>query len=289
MAETELASVLADHGSELDEDSSSEMDVSASSRSPTPEVLSQLPPHVGAKRKLSGSDDTTTINNPMQAYEDSAKKRKLSTPPAPDLSGPWTDGLPVELWQQVFLYLPPAMLCRCLRVCRNFHNYLTQTKASAMMKKGKSRVRVLDSETIWTHARKVFFPNLPRPLTRCTELEMLQLVGGRTCQFCTREPIPSPATTTFNCGPGPDGLRVTWPFGIRACGRCIENNTLKASIAALRRRVATNALSGRPDPRLGGGYSPIRPTIHISYTRPTLRTRDPTADAWRHTFTPSCC
>lgn len=210
-----------------DDESSSEMDVSASSRSPTPESV-QPAKVAGAKRKLSDNAGLPHATGPLQAVEDLAKKRKLSEPGAPGLTGPWTAGLPVEAWQQVFHSLPPALLSRCLRVCRNFHGYLTKT-AAVSVPKGHTRLHVVDSEAIWTHARKIFFPNLPRPLSRLTELEMLQLVSGKTCQFCFRMPVPSPANTPFNCGPGPDGLRVIWPFGIRACGRCIENNTLRAS------------------------------------------------------------
>lgn len=217
-----------------DEDSSSEMDVSMSSRASSPERAAgqEYMPNTGLKRKLSGTaDDSASFQDGTQ---DPNKRPRLSPTPEPvpygsavRLAGPYK--LPVELWQQVFLYLPPAMLCRCLSVCRMFNSCLTSAKAETVVKKDQPRIRVLDSETIWTHARKAFFPNLPRPLSRCTELEMLQLIGGRTCQFCHREPVPLNITTIFNCGPGPDGVRVIWPLGIRACGRCIENNTVKVS------------------------------------------------------------
>ena len=213
-----------------DDDDSSEMDMDmspASSRAATPDSPLQQMTLAGTKRKL--SDPVHGANGSRSATVDASKKARLSALPAQDIttSPPGPAGLPAEIWQQVFLYLPPAMLCRSLRVCRDFHFYLTSTKAAPVARKGQTKVRLLDSETIWTQARKTYFPGLPRPLRRCTELEMLQLIGGQTCQFCNRVPIPSHATTPFNCGPGPDGLRVIWPFGIRACGRCLENNTLK--------------------------------------------------------------
>ena len=232
MDETRLTALSdEEHGATDDEDTSSEMDVSAPSRSPTPEASASTAPSIGIKRKPSdafdGPEEAVTI--PTSGL--SAKKVKTSVTPAQANSGDTqrTATLPVEIWQQIFLYLPPAMLCRCLRVGKSFNSYLTTTKALLAPKKGPTKVRLLDSEAIWAHARKTFFPNLPRPLSRCSELQMLQLVGGRKCQFCMRTPEPSPATTPFNCGPGHDGLRVIWPFGIRACGRCIENNTLKVS------------------------------------------------------------
>ena len=224
-----------------DADSSSEMDVSTSSRSPSPDPQPMLEPmpvpladaayQTGAKRKLTAADDVA--NGTPQVSDEPLKKRKLSATSSRVFHGGVSKppDLPVELWQHIFLYLPPAMLCRCLRVCRTFNNYLTQTKAVPVARKtsskGQPRVRVLDSEAIWSNARKNFFSNMPRPLARCNELQMLQLIGGKTCQFCYSPPEPSPATSPFNSGPGPDGLRVFWPFGVRACGRCIESNTLK--------------------------------------------------------------
>ncbi|KXL46642.1 hypothetical protein M433DRAFT_65402, partial [Acidomyces richmondensis BFW] len=212
------------------------MDVAASSRSASP--LPQLgahderqqtdsPSHVGCKRKL---DDT--VNSPEytshQALHDSHKRLRVSMSPTATAGGAFR--LPPELWQQVFLRLSPAMLCRCLRVSKAFHAYLTQMKAAPVAKKDIKKVRqvrLLDSETIWAEARKLYFQNMPRPLMRFSELEMLQLIGGSTCQFCHRLPAPVPATTPFNAGPGPDGVRVVWPFGIRTCGRCWEQLSIK--------------------------------------------------------------
>lgn len=232
MEQVEVDAQTQDHDDADDEDSSSEMDVSASSRASSPEATQNQPmQQTGAKRKLSNASDGST---PL-AGDEVAKKRRLSTPPVQDSQwgGPKDARFPVEIWQQVFLYLPPAMLCRCLRVSREFNDALTKTKASPAAKKGQLRTRALDSEAIWTHARKVFLPNLPRPLVRYTELAMLQLIGGRKCQFCTAEPVPPPATTPFNCGPGPDGVRVIWPFGIRTCGNCIPDRSLKVSFGKL--------------------------------------------------------
>ncbi|KAK5127081.1 hypothetical protein LTR85_008441 [Meristemomyces frigidus] len=210
-------------------DSSSEMDVSASSRSASPEPDQESVHHTaGSKRKLSDAEDN--LDALEQALEDSTtKKRKLSTPPqheAPSERSP-AEALPAELWQHIFLRLSPAMLSRCLRVSKAFNTYLTKTKAQPVAKKDQKKVRLLDSDTVWAEARKLYFPNMPRPLMRCNELGMLQLIGCKTCQFCNRPPRPVPATSPFNAGPGPDGLRVVWPFGIRTCGQCWEHHTLK--------------------------------------------------------------
>lgn len=211
-----------------DNDSSSEMDLSASSRSATPEPEENAL-HAGVKRKLS---DIADANEEQEdATDESTKKPKLSaSPKAAAGPGPSiAERLPCELWQQIFLYLSPAMLCRLLRVSKTSNAYLTRIKAQPMPKKEQPRVRVLDSESIWVNARKIYFPNMPRPLARFNEVQMLQLLGGKSCQFCARLPVPSSATTPFNAGPGADGLRVVWPFGIRSCGLCLERNTVKVS------------------------------------------------------------
>ncbi|KAK3722206.1 hypothetical protein LTR37_002639 [Vermiconidia calcicola] len=214
-------------------DSSSEMDMSDSSRSSSPEPEPEPPSHTGitrstgAKRKLSDGHDVT--NGELQTSEDQSKKRKLQQDRSQAANGdtPRDSRLSVELWQQVFLYLPPAMLGRCLRVSKTFNRILTKTKAAPVAKKPAPKVRVLESEAIWTQARKNFLDKLPRPLARFTELQMLQLIGNHLCQFCHTAPVHIHATSPINCGPGPGGVRVIWPFGIRACGPCLSDQSLK--------------------------------------------------------------
>ncbi|KAK1072091.1 hypothetical protein LTR74_002921 [Friedmanniomyces endolithicus] len=210
-----------------DRTSSSEMDVSASSRSSSPESRVEGLPPAGAKRKFVDAAETVKEpSNGLQGYP--TKKSRLSLTPSPVIQtvSP-AERLPTELWQHIFLRLSPATLSRCLRVSKTFQTYLTQTKARPVAKKDQKKVRILDSGVIWTEARKNHFMNMPRPLSDHTEWSMLQLIGGSTCQFCRRPPVPAPATSPFNSGPGPDGVRIIWPFGVRACGQCWERNTLK--------------------------------------------------------------
>ncbi|KAI7366949.1 hypothetical protein KC354_g3786 [Hortaea werneckii] len=252
------------------QDSSSDMDVSESSRSSSPEsdqerveeqehdqhqvqpqaqVQAQAQPeesnHVtplltGTKRKLSDAAEDDNLDALEQAlHDDPSKKRKHSLSPSSPV-GATTDtsapvaSLPPELWQYIFLRLSPAMLSRCLRVCRAFNTYLTKIKAQPTLSTAKKpkdpekdKVKTVDSDSIWAEARKLYFPNMPRPLMRCSELTMLQLIGGKTCQFCGKTPAPLPATGPFSAGPGPYGLRVVWPFGIRTCGQCFDQHTIK--------------------------------------------------------------
>lgn len=199
---------------------------SESSRDSTPEPPAAVRAEPTTKRKM--DDDT----NAGDGADVAAKKQKVS--PSREFqdhghSLPSTAGLPAEIWQHVFLNFSPAMLARCLRVNKAFNIYLTRVKSGTNAQSPKPVVSTVESESIWTQARKTYYPNLPRPLARCSELDMLKLTGGRSCQFCNRPPLPTPVTGIFAAGPGLDGLRVVWPFAIRTCGRCLDQQTLKVS------------------------------------------------------------
>lgn len=211
----------------LDEDSYSDagsvdMDVSVDENAPEPEPMPPPQPHVngaesaGAKRKLS---DIIT-NGSSSAVHEPSKKPKLSC---------GAEHVGVDVWQNIFLHLSPANLARCQRVCKTFNLCLTAVESDEPKKSRKKNektqptLRKIDSNKIWANARKMWMPNMPRPLAGLTELQMLQLIGGRRCQFCQREPVLSASTSVFDSGPGPDGMRVIWPFHIRTCGTCLQD------------------------------------------------------------------
>ena len=277
-----------------DEDSSSEMDLSVSSRASSPEPEPEPEPHTGAKRRLSATFDNAQVADELtDATEDLAKRRRVSAGPSPAANGNAQEPaelpeLPVEIWQHVLSYLPPAMLCRLLRVSRSFKAYLTDTVATPAARGNRSHVCVLDSEAIWTQARKIWLGKLPRPLPRCTELQMLQLIGGKTCQFCNRAPVPSPATTVYNSGPGPDGCRVIWSFGIRACGRCIEGHTLTVSLhSMLLVLLTTNCSIGHPNPPIACQLAKKGHLVHIPDSRPQPCPGNAASNARRYPGFPS--
>ncbi|KAL1297639.1 hypothetical protein AAFC00_006196 [Neodothiora populina] len=141
-----------------------------------------------------------------------------------------TVGLPAELWQYIFLHLPPDSLSSCLRVNKGFYIYLTSVAASmsAALPPGRSGLKLMDFDAIWTSARKVFAPNLPRPLAGFSEMQMFQLLGGKYCEICGHPPTaPLNARTPFDAGPGPHGVRIIWSFSTRICGQCFEAMSLK--------------------------------------------------------------
>lgn len=140
------------------------------------------------------------------------------------------------------MQLPPAGLARCLRVCKNFNNILTNFKAPPA-KKNAPKVRILDSEVIWMNSRKNTYSTMPRPLQGFTELEMLQLIGCQSCQTCGKLPVKPqpPPTTVFDAGPGETGVRVIWPFHLRICGSCFTRDALTVGVLLTNPfRVASN-------------------------------------------------
>jgi hypothetical protein len=208
-----------------------DMDMSDSSSSAASSIMDvQGPAHAGEKRKMSDADMENGASAATAAHDSTAstKKVKLSLPSAldkPDL--PPTVGLPPEIWQQVFTHLSPAILSRCLRVCKLFNVCLAQMKAAPPAgKKGATHARAMDSEVIWSQLRKTTYPSLPRPLVGFSELQMLQLVGGNTCQSCGKLHVKHPVNNAYSAGPGETGVRVIFPFHLRLCGSCFTNDSL---------------------------------------------------------------
>jgi hypothetical protein len=202
------------------------------------------------------NEDSTRISK-LRKLNDTTDGNQLE-------SQKWTTELPFSVWKQVFVHLSPAMLARCVRVSRTLKSYLilqdgeshassqpngddpTRTSYSAMLarcnnpsSKLKSYLVLQDAklnakptkkevDTIWTQSKRAFFLTLPKSLLGLTDQEMFALIGGSSCQFCGKIPGPSTAATSiFNAGPGPDGVRVIWPFRIRSCGGCLEEHVVR--------------------------------------------------------------
>lgn len=151
------------------------------------------------------------------------KKRKLdspSTPPSPDLAP--CAGLPPAIWQHVFLFCPVRALGRLLQVNRSFHSYLTAVRSVSNVKPDTGFLRLLKSESIWVSVRNNMCPaKPPKPLPGFGELQMWQFVWSRHCQFCGKQGTFTPGEKIWQQGPGAAGVRVIWPFGVRACGPCL--------------------------------------------------------------------
>ncbi|KAI5209039.1 hypothetical protein E4T39_01044 [Aureobasidium subglaciale] len=186
---------------------------------------SPVPPPAQTKGKRRFGDEHLQPQAPL-------KKRKLVLTPERYFSPaiPQTANLPAEVWQYVFLHLTPDNLSRCLRVSRLFRSYLTDLTASMSIRlpPRANGLKLIDSEGIWTSARKIFAPNIPRPLAGFTEMHMFQLLGGRDCQACGAFPLqPNQPTTPFDAGPGLGGVRIIWSFSARLCSECFELYSVK--------------------------------------------------------------
>lgn len=227
-----------------DSDASSEMDTSSDgtaapvqeSREPSAQPESEpkpLPAAATSGLKRSHDDGPEITNIAAQSLE-TTKRRKLSAKtlsalhaaPSPTVH----DRLPIELWQQVFMLCHPFELAKCLRVDRVFHRILTATNATPVPggnKKNAPRIRVFDSDAVWAQARRKYYPSLPKPLLGYTELQMFKLIASHVCHSCGKEATePSPATSHFDCGPGPNGVRPIWAFGRALCGQCLRKLSL---------------------------------------------------------------
>ncbi|KAK8433106.1 hypothetical protein IWX49DRAFT_101593 [Phyllosticta citricarpa] len=201
----------------------------------------------------------------------SQKRRRLDLPTS---SVPSVARLPWQVWQHVFLYLHPVTLGRLLRVNRAFYTLLTSVDEPSSGSQHLSALPVLSSNFIWLSARKIHFPTFPRPLMDMSELAMWRLLGGRRCQFCaktSRHDQSWAVKSAFEDGPGLDGVRIVWPFGVRVCGRCLEAHSQtsllfavnSALLAALPYVFVTQHLHVVPSTVIGSTSS-VPPSVKIA-------------------------
>lgn len=171
-------------------------------------ALSDAP---SAKRK---ADDASSFEQD--------KKRKLDTrSPAASSDVTCSPRLPPELWQHVFSFCSLADLGRLIQVNRSFLSHLTDVRSVSTSKSDSGRLHLLKSESLWASARNALLAKPPKPLPGFTELQMWQLAWSKRCQFCNKLDAHTPGERIWQQGPGDAGVRVIWPFAIRACGPCL--------------------------------------------------------------------
>lgn len=147
--------------------------------------------------------------------------------------------LPAVIWQHVFCYVPPVSLGRMLSVNHAFNTYLTPSESEEdATPLPNSIIQPLKAEAIWAISRRKFCPGIPRPIHGLNELEMWKLLKGNGCQICEQVKDDSPVANPhdlWESGPGDTGVKVVWPFGLRCCGRCLQENTQKVSTVHIAR------------------------------------------------------
>lgn len=158
--------------------------------------------------------------------------------------------LPAVLWQHILCYVPPVYLGRMLSLNHAFHTYLTPGKIEKEpIPLPSNTVQSIKAETIWAISRRRFCPGIPRPIHGSNELEMWKLLKGNGCQICEQVKVDTPGANPqdpWEAGPGDTGVRVVWPFGLRCCGRCLQENTQKVthyqrhSLATIKNRELTS-------------------------------------------------
>ncbi|KAF2806113.1 uncharacterized protein BDZ99DRAFT_466387 [Mytilinidion resinicola] len=154
------------------------------------------------------------------------KKRKLdpvSSSPSSSRLLPCV-GLPPEIWQNVFLSCSPATLGRLLQVNRSFRSYLLDVQSPSS---GAGRLSLVRSDSIWIAARKAHPTRPSKPPEGFSEVDLWSLIMGKSCQFCQSTPSSMPGEKAWEKGPGPNGVRIIWPFWVRACGSCLNERCEK--------------------------------------------------------------
>jgi hypothetical protein len=193
-------------------------DANPSQPAAAPAAQSDAPPLV--KRKADDEDAPTH-------HHDRKRNRRASSPSR-------CAGLPPELWQHIFSFCSLADLGRLIQVNRSFRSYLTDVPSASTSKSGAGRLHLLKSESLWASARNALCTKPPKPLPGFTELQMWQLAWSKRCQFCNKLDSHSPGERIWQKGPGQAGVRVIWPFAIRACGPCLLQQCQTVSIRKLR-------------------------------------------------------
>ena len=194
---------------------------------------SDAPPF--AKRKA--DDEDAPIH-----HHDRKRNRRASSPSLVSTL-PCCAGLPPELWQHIFSFCSLADLGRLIQVNRSFRSYLTDVPSASTSKSGAGRLHLLKSESLWASARNALSTKPPKPLPGFTELQMWQLAWSKRCQFCNKLDSHSPGERIWQKGPGQTGVRVIWPFAIRACGPCLLQQCQTVSIRKLRLRSESRLTS----------------------------------------------
>ena len=142
-----------------------------------------------------------------------------------------SSALPAALWQHILCYVPPVSLGRMLSVNHAFNTYLTPGNSEGdLAQLPDSIIQPLKADAIWAISRRRFCPGIPRPIHGLKELDMWKLLRGNNCQICDKVKLDSPVSNPqdpWETRPGDTGVRVVWPFGLRCCGPCLQENTQK--------------------------------------------------------------
>ena len=239
----------------MDDDSASDISMSADSDDDESEIVScstiQVNPivHVSdesrplavqdaaleptKKRKLP-EDTESASNDPLEIGGPQEVRKRLK----PD-DDHWTqDGhlpqdrslLPAEIWHHIFTFSPSRALGNLLQVNKTFHDYLNPSSTDpSIVPLSRSVAQILKPDVIWQASRRLFRPGMPTPLSGHSELGMWRLACCSSCQFCgkVRPGSSVPPADPWHSGPGENGVVPIWSWGIRTCGSCLQQQSIK--------------------------------------------------------------
>jgi hypothetical protein len=191
---------------ERESSTSSSVDFYGSEKQPETE-----PPRVAGAAKRKAEDVESTDD----------KKRKLDSSSLSTCKPKPCAGLSPAIWQHVFLFCSLYDLGRLLQVNQSFRSYLTDVSNVSYLDPISGSLRLLKSDSVWASARNALPVKPPKPLPGFSELRMWQLAWSKRCQFCRKENASVPGDKIWQKGPGEDGVRTIWPFGIISCGPCV--------------------------------------------------------------------
>lgn len=166
-------------------------------------------------------NDTATKRKAEELVPSPEKKRKLESPSPTACTVMSCAGLPAAVWQHVFLSCSLYDLGRLLQVNRAFRSYLTDVRNFSLHDPHSGSLRLLKSDSLWASARNALPVKPPKPLQGFSELQMWQLAWSKRCQFCRKESSSTPSDKVWQQGPGADGVRTIWTYGIKCCGTCL--------------------------------------------------------------------
>lgn len=140
--------------------------------------------------------------------------------------------LPPEFLQHIFTFVPPLFLGRLLRVNRLINTLLDPGKVLPQgHHNSQGSLPLQDQDHVWSVARKRFIPGMPRPLSSVSELELWKLLLSSSCQFCVKKATTDPPSSSspWSAGPGPESVRIIWPFAVKSCGSCLSARLVKVN------------------------------------------------------------
>jgi hypothetical protein len=190
------------------------------------------------------------------------KKRKLASPSPTTCALKSCAGLLPAVWQHVFLSCSLYDLGRLLQVNRAFRSYLIDVRNVSLHDPDSGSLRLLKSESLWASARNALPVKPPKPLPGFSELQMWQLAWSRKCQFCLKESSSKPGEKIWQKGPGANGVRAIWPFGIRSCGTCLLERCKTVSRVGPARE---SSLTAQDASLLFSNASALRPALPFAF------------------------